>query len=308
VPIQLDSPERVPESYDAALARFEAMLQRDTDAVAPASRSRLLGPAQRTQRAVVFFHGLSNTPQQFLRLAEHFTRRGYTVLLPRVPYHGYVDGMTTDQALLTAKDLVDTAAESVDLAAGLADEVTVSGISMGGILAIWAAQYRRVAVAAPIAPGIGVYLVPYRFTSVLFRILHKLPNTFVWWDPRVKAALPGPPYAYPRFSTHALVETQRLAVALMDAARQAGPSARTVWMITNAADLAVNNAACALLVRRWRHAGGANVNAFEFPRRLKLFHDLVDPLQPHAQPELVHPVLERIIADGAPPDAGSLRY
>jgi hypothetical protein len=72
-------------------------------------------------------------------------------------------------------------------------------------------------------------------------------------------------------------------------------------MISNAADLAVSNAAAAVLVKRWCQAGATNVRAFEFPRRLHLFHDLIDPLQPNAQPDLVHPILEQIIIDGSAP-------
>src|SRR5262249_18480173 len=147
--------ERPALSYDEACVRFEALLRADTDAVDPESRSRLITPGHRSERAIVLFHGLTNSPRQMLSLSERFTRRAYAVFLPRMPYHGYLDRMTTDQARLCARDLVDIAAMSVDLAAGLADEVTVSGISLGGVLAIWAAQFRGVGLAAPIAPSIG---------------------------------------------------------------------------------------------------------------------------------------------------------
>jgi hypothetical protein len=48
------------------------------------------------------------------------------------------------------------------------------------------------------------------------------------------------------------------------------------------------------------------VRTFQFPRRLKLFHDIVDPLQPNARPALVHPVLEQLIIDGTAPDPRTL--
>ncbi|HET6314869.1 MAG TPA: alpha/beta fold hydrolase [Chloroflexota bacterium] len=299
----LEAPAEHPaQSYDEAYARFEALLRADSDEVDAESRSRLLGPGHRTQRVVVFFHGLSNAPRQFLKLSERFLARGYTVFIPRVPYHGYTNRMTTDLALLKVRDLVDTTAMAIDLAAGLADEVTVSGISMGGVLAVWGAQFRSVAVAAPIAPAIGLPYLPGSVTSVAFRGLGRLPNRFMWWDPRKKEQLAGPPYAYPRFSTRALSETQRLGFELLRASRRAPPRARSVWMINNAADLAVSNAASALLVKNWQAAGGGNnVHAFMFPKRLKLFHDVVDPLQPNAQPDLVHPILEQVIVDGQPP-------
>jgi hypothetical protein len=72
-------------------------------------------------------------------------------------------------------------------------------------------------------------------------------------------------------------------------------------MISNAADYAVSNPAGATLVRRWRATGAPGINAFRFPRQLKLFHDVVDPLQPGARPDFVHPILEQIIVDESPP-------
>ena len=77
-------------------------------------------------------------------------------------------------------------------------------------------------------------------------------------------------------------------------------------MISNAADLAVSNAASATLVKRWRKVGATNVHTFQFPDQLKLFHDVVDPLQPNAQPDLVHPILEQIIVDGTAPEPASI--
>ncbi len=292
-------------SYEEACARFAAYLERDTTDIDPLSRSRLVTPGHRVERIVVYFHGLTNAPRQFDKLSERFIARGYAVLVPRVPYHGYLDRMTTDQKNLTVRDLVQVTAEYVDLAAGLADEVTVTGISMGGILAIWAAQYRPVAVAAPIAPALGLPKIPYITTGAIFGAMGRLPNRFQWWDPRVKQNLGGPPYAYPRFATHALVATQRLGLSLMNVARTERPAAQRIWMISNDADLAVSNSAAATLVRRWRDNGASSVQAFRFPRQMKLFHDVVDPLQPNANPDLVHPMLEQIIVDGTPPSVPS---
>jgi carboxylesterase len=300
-PTELIVPPDPASSYEEACARFAAYLERDTSAVDPLSRSRLVTPGHRTQRVVVFFHGLTNAPRQFDKLSERFIARGYAVLAPRVQYHGYLDRMSTDLKNLTVRDLVEVTAEYVDLAAGLADEVTVTGISMGGILAIWAAQYRPVALAAPIAPALGLPKIPYVTTGAIFGAMGRLPNRFQWWDPRVKQNLAGPPYAYPRFATHALVATQRLGLHLMNVARTERPAAQRIWMISNDADLAVSNSAAATLVRRWTESGASSVQAYRFPSQLKLFHDVVDPLQPNAKPDLVHPMLEQIIVDGTRP-------
>jgi hypothetical protein len=302
----LDRPEQPAGSYEEARERFDTSVQRDPEQVDPASRSQLIGPGHRTQRAIVFFHGLTNSPQQFLRLGSRFTAHDYTLLIPRLPYHGYRDRMTTELERLTMDDLIDTTAEAVDIAAGLADEVSVSGISLGGVLAVWAAQYRNVALAAPIAPAIGIYRLPYNAARSIYRAMGRVPNRFVWWDPRVKQNLPGPTYAYYRFSTHALAQTQYLAYQLVDGARQMPPRARRVWMISNAADLAVSNPAGERLTKGWESAGAASLRGFRFPGCLKLFHDLVDPLQPNAQPDLVHPVLEQIMVTDTAPDPQTL--
>ncbi|MBV9356040.1 MAG: alpha/beta fold hydrolase [Chloroflexi bacterium] len=298
----LDRPEQPARSYAEARERFDASVRGDPQQVDPASRSQLIGPGDRTQRAIVFFHGLTNSPRQFLRLGSRFTERGYTLFIPRLPYHGYRDRMTTELGGLTMNDLIDATAEAIDLAAGLADEVSVSGISLGGVLAVWAAQHRHIALAAPIAPAIGIYRVPYGAARTVYRALGRLPNRYIWWDPRAKQSLPGPPYAYYRFSTHALAQTQYLAYQLVDGARQQAPRARRVWMISNAADLAVSNPAAERLTKGWESAGATGVRAFRFPGCLKLFHDLVDPLQPNARPELVHPVLEQIMVTDTAPD------
>ena len=298
---ELDRPAQPAATYAAARARFEASLAQDSPLVDTASRSQLIGPGHRTDRVIVFFHGLTNSPQQFLRLASRFTQHGYTVLIPRLPYHGYRDRMSVDLAQLTAAQLIDATAEAIDVAAGLGDRVSVSGISLGGVLAVWAAQFRPVALAAPIAPAIGIPQLPPAPARLLFDLIGRLPNRFMWWDPRVKDALLGPAYAYPRFSTHALAQTQALGYALLDEARVTPPRAERVWMISNAADLAVSNTAAEWLAARWREAGARNVRSFRFPRCLKLFHDLVDPLQPNARPDVVHPVLEQImVTDTAP--------
>ena len=68
-------PERPARSYAEAVERFETLLREDSAAVDPRSRSRLETPGKRTQRAIVFLHGLTNSPQQFARLSQRFVRQ-----------------------------------------------------------------------------------------------------------------------------------------------------------------------------------------------------------------------------------------
>ncbi|MDQ3703162.1 MAG: alpha/beta fold hydrolase [Chloroflexota bacterium] len=312
----LDRPRRPAAGYAEARERLrtlEALDGASRVALNPVSHTRFLTPVSgaSTRRVLVYFHGLTNSPQSFVPLAERFVAGGDAVLIPRLPRHGYADGLNTDQAGLTAEALVDTAAEAIDLAAGLAEEVLVAGISLGGVLAAWAAQYRPVTRAVVIAPSIGLPIVPGALNRALIAAALALPNAFVWWDPRRRADLPGPPYAYPRYSTHALARVQRLGFAIVAAARHTPPAAAETWAVTNGADLAVNNGDVDTLVRHWRRSrsgrGCARIETFRFPRRLRLFHDIVDPLQPYQQVSLTHPVLARIIGEGTAPDPASLR-
>src|SRR5262245_24301102 len=97
----LQRPEHPAATYEEACARFDALLKEDTEKVDPASASRLVTPGHRTERVMVLFHGLTNSPRQFEVLTQRFIARGYSIFIPRVPYHGYADRMTVDLALLT---------------------------------------------------------------------------------------------------------------------------------------------------------------------------------------------------------------
>ena len=270
------------------------------------------GGARRPGRVYVCLHGLTNSPQQYVPLAARLLARGdATVFIPRLPRHGLADRMTTGLAQLAEAELVDATAAALDTAAGLGDEVVVTGISMGGVLATWAAQYRPVARVVIVAPALGLPYLPPPTIGPLTALALRLPNRYIWWDPRQKAAVAGPTYAYPRFATHALARIQRLGLRLAAAARTAPPAARSVWLVTNAADLAISNRQVDRLAANWERAGATNLRRYVFPRRLKLFHDLVDPLQPNQQVAVSHPALERLVADGAapiiPPEAAGPR-
>ena len=69
-----------------------------------------------------------------------------------MPEHGDRNRLTDRIAGLTADALLQCASEALDAASGLGERSGVLGISMGGTLAAWAAQYRDVAVAVPVAP------------------------------------------------------------------------------------------------------------------------------------------------------------
>jgi carboxylesterase len=287
---------------DEALLRWHALEALDDDNVDPEGGSRLLEPGrpegELAGHAIVLLHGLCNSPRQFRPLAERFVARGATVLLPRLPRHGLRDRMTRELSQLHAEEAVRTLSTAIDVAAGLGSHVTVAGLSVGGILAGWAAQHKPIDRAVLIAPSIGYPPLPLSVARPLFAALRRLPDWYVWWDIKLRERLPGPTYAYPRFSTRAIARLQRLGFSLLDEARHTAPRAREVWLVTNAGDGAVDNSASRRLAARWRAVSHdpASIREHRFPRSIGVGHDVVDPHQPYARTRVVYPVLERIIA------------
>jgi carboxylesterase len=86
-------------------------------------------------------HGYTACPSQFDALAKIFYDRGYNVYIPREPHHGIV-GDSRQYSPMDAADMVQYASTSVTRGSGLGKHVGVIGLSGGGVLATWAAQYR----------------------------------------------------------------------------------------------------------------------------------------------------------------------
>lgn len=257
--------------------------------VLPQARTILLERAAATPLAVVLFHGLTNSPAQYAQLAPELYDRGVNVFVPRLPDHGFRDRMTTALAALTAETLIASAAEAVDLACGLGERVGVLGISMGGLLAAYAAQFRDVAVAVPVAPSFALLHLPYPVSRAVAAIGRRLPNRFLWWDPREGASKP-PITAYPRFPTHALMQTLRIGDAVCAASRKQPPLADRIVAVVNPRDPAVNNAVTRNVAAAWSSRKEHVAEYIELTD-LPLNHDIIDPQQALARTDLVYPRL-----------------
>ena len=142
---------------------------------------------------------------------------------------------------------------------------------------------------------LGVARAPGAWGPPATRFLLALPNQFVWWDDRAKQALAGPKHVYPRFATRAVAATLLVGAAALEDAGRTRPACRSAAVVTVGGDVAVDNGACAALVRAWRGHGVPEVEAYEFPARLRLNHDVVDPEQVGGNPRVTYPVLLRLI-------------
>lgn len=278
------------QSYEQALARIEAFQAEDTVAMNPACRLQLMSHNRKVARAVILVHGYTNCPQQFHELGQRFYDLGYNVLIAPLPHHGLTDRMTDEQALLSAKELAAYSDETVDIAHGLGEQVTMMGISAGGVVAAWAAQNRKdLELAVIISPGFGFKQIPTPLTAAVMNIYGLFPDSFVWWD-AVKQADAPPEYAYPRYSKHALTQILRLGFVTFGDAKRQKPAAQKMVVVLNGNDSSVNNEFTLDFVKIWQ-AHAANVTIQEFDASLGLGHDLIDPNQSDQRIDVVYPRL-----------------
>lgn len=285
-------------SYAEALERARAFQALDDDRILPQARTALLDHGARTPLAVLLLHGFTNHPGQYREFAPIVHARGANVFIPRMPEQGDRDRLTRRMSRLTAESLLARASQALDIACGLGDRVCVAGISSSALLCAYFAQYRSdVSRAIAIAPVFSMLQLPYAASYALTHIVLRLPDAYLWWDPRVKENQ-RPATAYPWFSTHALAQTMRIGENVYADARRRAPAAASVVMMTNAHDPAVNNKVTHRVARAWDAHQQGTVLEYQFtglPRN----HDIIEPDNPNARTELVYPRLLEFIV-GSP--------
>jgi pimeloyl-ACP methyl ester carboxylesterase len=289
--------------YADAVQRVAARQAQETVGYNPLCRTQLLTHGRKTARAIAFIHGYTNCPNQFLQLGRQFYDLGYNVLLVPMPHQGLADVMTNELSKLTAEELAAYADQLVDICRGLGDHVTMVGLSGGGVVTGWAAQTRPdLDQAVLLAPGFGLKLIPSPATVLATKVALSLPDFYLWWDSllRFESTPPPPPdpksvQGYPRFSVHGLAQQLRLGFATQALARQAAPAARSILVVTNGADLAVENSVTDKLVADWRAHGAANVVTYMFPSNLQIDHDMIDPHRDNQRVDSVYPKLIELI-------------
>lgn len=264
----------------------------DFSLVDPKAASVTLNHGYQTKTVYVLFHGLSNCPPQFRQFGDLLYKSGSNVVILRLPFHGYLDRMTEAQKDLTAKILIANAEAALAHAHTLGQRIYVVGLSAGGVTAAWVAQNRSdVDHVILLTPFFSIGFLPDWMTVPTRELFSILPNAFVWWDPRQRRSLKGSPFAYPRFSTRAVGQLIELGTQVFAEARQAPPKALKIEILTNPADLAVNNARTAALVKLWEKRAPGRVKIFALPPEWDLPHDFIDPWQPDQQTDRVYPIL-----------------
>ncbi len=278
--------------YESAMARFAQLqaLEEAKENLNPVCCSKLLTHGYKTKRVIILMHGMTNCPQQFVELAPIFYEQGYNVLIPRMPHNGLADTDTDDLRYLKAAELRDSSNAIVDIARGLGDHITFLGLSVGGLMAAWVAQYRddvnKAVIIAPsftIGPRLGVGV-----SRVIMRLFLILPNIMTQ---RLKPFKDGPDHNYLGFATRGLGEMMRFGFSIYDTSKDTSAAAQSVLVITNAADAAVNNKIPLQVAKNWQTNGLKQLNKYEFDAKYKLIHDLIDPGQKQQNVAVSYPIL-----------------
>ncbi len=272
---------------------LDRILARDHAGIGEGGRTIALLHAARTARSIVLFHGLSASPMQFVQIAHGLHERGYNVLVPRLPRHGYADRMSGALATLRVEDLKETARISLEAAQSLGERVTVAGFSLGGLLTSWVAQNYEIERAVPIAPFLGIAFVPNRLRSALTRTAMRMPNVFPWWNPLRRERM-MPEHGYPRYASHAIAQAMVLSQEVLDAATTEPFRAKRVMVVTNAHESAVNNGAVRALVTRWKRLRPDAIETYRFDH-LPISHDIIEPLYRPAIVKKVYPILLELL-------------
>lgn len=288
--------------YAVARAEIEGEIEGAPSTLSAAGRPRAFLHDAPTEHVFVLLHGLTNSPEQFDKLGRILFERGHNVVIPVTPGHGDADLMTDALSVFTAKAMLGAANQAVTHSRGLGRRLTVVGLSINGTSAAWMAQNRAdVGRVVLLAPFFSPHGLPQWANAPLSRLLVRMPNVFLWWDPVQKADLAGPSYAYPRFSTRSIGETMLLGVDVLEASGRSAPACGSILIVTTASDVAANNAVTARVAANWRERRPGAVATYEFPKAEGVPHDFIDPSQPGQRVDLVYPLLIEMLETRKPP-------
>lgn len=282
--------------YRDAMAKFAAIEKAETLLpILYEGRSRIFTHGRKTERAFVLLHGLTNCPEQFVPLARILFQSGANVVIPRARYAGYADPMNEVQGLQSGQDLLDQAAEGLDIAAGLGSRVSIVGLSGSAVAAAWMAENRDgIDSALLLAPFFGLNGHQVWTIDALAAVLTRLPNSYKWWNDTLKEKNPGPPYAYPRYGTFCMADTIQLSRNVRADINKPLKAGR-LTIVTTGTEQGANNSLTNQLVADWEEVIPGRVDSYEFPEKDGVPHDMVDPHQPDQKTKISYPKILELL-------------
>ena len=253
-------------TFDAALNEADRNLDAEQSdrTVRRECWTKVLTHATRTAKAVLLLHGYNACPSDFDALAERFFAAGYNVYAPREGHHGRTDASAT--AGVRAAGLVEYANESLNIAAGLGDEVGVVGVSGGGVLATWLTEFRPDVVER------ALILSPfYRPSPARAPAFATKPLTVLYGG----GILPDHVGA-DGFSFRGLSQYLRVVANLKDTPRST--RLHSIAVVTSPGDTFIDFEAAHRIPKTIADANQLTVRDYVLPAELGLPHNIVRPL------------------------------
>jgi esterase/lipase len=277
-------------SYADALARI-ADRQRLDDSVAVANwRSILMTHGATAPRVYVLLHGWTDAPPQFAVVGTHLFADGANVYIPRLPHHAERVSPLRAIAKIRSDELARFADSTAEIARGLGDTIVVVGLSAGGVLAGWIAEFhpevqRTVLIAPAIAPG----RMSDDEGNGLVTLASKLPDI-----ERMTAKMDtARPENIPGITTRGLAQLLTLGRRVHANAEASPPGVRDIVFLLNETDRTVSEDASLDLAQRWMDRG-AGVWAYRFTAAAKLPHNVMELTSYGGNTELVYPIVEAL--------------
>jgi esterase/lipase len=285
-----------PPTYEDAAQRVARRQAADDSVVAQGGRSILMTHGARTPRAFVLLHGFTNSPTQFAELGERFFAAGDNVYIPRLPRHAEREAPVVALSRVKADELTMFADSIVDVARGLGDSVVVVGLSAGGSIAAWIAQWRgEVQRAVLIAPALGAGLLSDERGRELVELASVLPNVRRTSKPDTTR-----PDMVQGTTSRGLAEVLSLGHRVRDQADERAPRVKEILFLLNARDQTVSEKAALDLAQRW-FDHRASVAVYKFPASARLPHNVMEVARRGGNPEMVYPIVTALARAQPPP-------
>jgi carboxylesterase len=277
-------------SYADAVARIATQQRQDDSVAVPGGRSLLMTHGAPAPRVYLLFHGFTDAPTQFAAVGAHLFADGDNVYIPRLPHHAERVSPLRAISRVRSDELARFADSTVEIARGLGDTVIVVGLSAGGVLAGWIAEFHpEVQRAVLIAPAIAPGGLSDDDGGGLVILASKLPDI----ERRAAPVDTGRPENVPGITTRGLAELLRLGRRVHDQAENGPPAVRDIVFLLNERDRTVSEAASLDLAQRWMDRG-AGVRTFRFTAATNLPHNVMELSAHGGNTDLVYPVVESL--------------
>lgn len=161
---------------------------------------------------VLLVHGFTGSPKELRWIGETLAKQGYAVLGIRLAAHAtHPDEMTR----VTWQDWLTSVEDGYHLLKGIANEVIVAGLSMGGVLSLLFSS--KFTISGLITMSTPYNLPPdprLRYLNLLSRLIPTIPKDEPdWRDP----TLANDHVDYPFYTTKAILELNKLVQAMQAA-------------------------------------------------------------------------------------------